>query len=47
VDRQLAAPERVDLRLHDVAAVNLVAKLGEAGRRNQADPTHPDDAYRL
>ena len=47
VDRHLAAAERVDLLLEDVARVDLVAELGEAGRRDQPDPADPDYAYRL
>ena len=47
VDRHLAARERLDLLGHDVARPDLVAELGEAGGRDEADPAHADDADRL
>ena len=47
VDRRLAPRERGDLLREDVAGDDPVAKIGEAGRRHQADPAHPDHADRL
>ena len=44
VDRDLAAGERVDLLLDDVAGDHRVAELGEAGGGDEADPADPDDA---
>ena len=41
----LSLRERVDLRLHDVTAVDLVSEVREAGRRDQPDPAcadHPE-----
>ena len=39
--------ERLDLLGHDVARPDLVAELGEAGGRDEADPADADDAYRF
>ena len=47
VDRHLAARERLDLLLDDVARVDLVAQLGEAGGGDEADPADADDADRF
>ena len=47
VDRHLAALERLDLLGHDVARPDLVAELGEAGGRDQADPADADYADRF
>ncbi len=44
VDRQLTARERRDLLGQDVASDHRVSQLGEAGRRHQADPPHPNNA---
>ena len=44
VDRDLAALEALDLVGVDVDAPDLVAELGEAGRRDEADVAGADDA---
>ena len=45
VERHLAARERLDLLRDDVADDDLVAELGEAGPRDEADPAGAEDAY--
>jgi hypothetical protein len=47
VDRHLAAAERLDLLGEDVARVDLVTELGEAGRGDEAHPADSDHAYRF
>ena len=47
VHRHLAARERLDLLGQDVARHDLVAQLGEAGGRAQADPADADHADRF
>ena len=42
--RHLAARERLDLLGEDVAREDLVAQLGEAGGRAEADPADADHA---
>ena len=42
MDGHVAAAERRDLLRDDVAGVDLVAELGEAGGRDQADPADAD-----
>ena len=43
VDRNLAAVERVDLRLVDIDAGDVVAAVGEAGAGDQADVAGAND----
>ena len=43
VERHLAAAQRVDLLGHDVADHDLVAELGEARARDEADPAGAED----
>jgi hypothetical protein len=45
VDRDLAAVQRRDLVLEDVAGVDLVSELGEAGRGHESDPADADYSY--
>ena len=47
MDRDRAAGQRLDLLGVDVARDHLMAELGEAGSRHQADPADSDHADRL
>ena len=46
VERHLAALQRLDLLRHHVANDHVVAELGEADARDEADPAGAEDAYR-
>ena len=46
VERHLAGAERRDLLGHDVANDDVVAEVGEADPRDEADPAGAEDAHR-
>ena len=46
MERHAARLQRLDLLGHDVADDDLVAELGEAGARDEADPARTENADR-